>query len=169
MTTYDDFLTEARQIKTKILKADVRSDKLRLELLMLLVEMHHQEVVWRTQHSSWRALLKTERLTSYSTFQAFDMGFRLMGLKGVEDYGVTAICAIQRSPTSYRRKIIKDVRVWFDAQKHPPSHKEVSRYIWRRRRDLAPDEFTSRGRLLTYIGALKEKLKAHGIRPPRMK
>lgn len=167
--SYDSFISEARQLKSRIHKSQAKSSQLRLELMLLLVEMNRQELVWRTTHRTWKALLKTERLASENAYRQFEHGFRLLGLQGVEDYGVTATCTISSSPVAYRKKLIKNTRSWFDTRKSTPTHEEVARFVWRKRRELAPSEFISRGRLLKHIEALKAKLREHGIRPPRMK
>ncbi len=103
------------------------------------------------------------------SWTGFARGFKLVGWQGVQDYGVTATVTIAQAPTSYRKRLIKNVRRWFDERKRKPSHEVVARYVWRRRRELAPEEFVSRARLTNHIDQLRAKLRKHGIRPPRMK
>lgn len=151
-------------MKAKVRDSKEVYDTYRVEFMLLLVELRAQDLVWRPFHESWRDLLKTEKLCGVTTFEAFEYGVRVMSLKEAEQYGVTALSTIARAPATIRKRLIKNLQAWYGQHATPPTHRSVSRWVWRRRRELTPTE-VSRGKLLRYVEQLKQQLKDAGVRP----
>jgi len=160
------FVGEVRTLKARIEEAEVNKGVLRLELMLLLVESRPKLLVWRDEYDSWDELLRKEKPCSVSAFYRFETALKLMPLEDVQRFGVAAVGTITMTPTAYRSKLIKAVRRWHKDRKVKPNHATVARYVWDKRRQLAPEqEFVSRGRLVRYIDSLKSQLKNAGLKP----
>lgn len=162
---YEATLRKARTLQQQINVTKEQQDELRVELMLLLVELRAQDLLWRPYHESWADLLRMEKLCSVNLFKQFERGVRLTSIEEAEKYGVTALKTIAQAPTAYRSRLIKNLRAWHSSQAEPPTYRAVSRWVWRRCRELDPERFASRAKLMRYIDDLKGQLKKHGVRP----
>jgi len=160
------FVKELRALKAKVAKAEANKGALRLELMLLLVEAKPKELIWRDEYDTWDELLRKEKPCSVTSFYRFERGLKLLPLEEVQQLGVTATTVLVDTPVSYRNQLVKKVRKWLKERKTVPNHTQVSRYVWEKRRQLAPaQDYVSRGKLVRYIDALKGQLKEAGLKP----
>ena len=139
------FVRELRKLKTKNTKG-----ALKVEMMLLLVEARPNELLWRGDYDTWDDLLREEKPCSVTRFYRFERALKLITVEDIEQFGVTATTTHQ----------------WFDGHKVKPGHKQVAKFVWTKKRRLAPEQdFVSRGRLVRYIDSLKGQLKEAGLKP----
>lgn len=165
MNDFDEYLAEIHSLKAKITRNRKEREALRVEYMLLLIELKSQDFLWRTKYRAFGTLLREQDLCSSSTFSTFERAVRMTSIEEAEEYGFTAMCLLGQTPVSKRSRTVRDLRAW--SRKAKPKVPEVS--IWMRDYHRKANPQPSRSDLLRYIDTLKRQLKDVGIRPKPLK
>lgn len=161
----ETYMKLARNFKRQMQKREKQRENARIQLFLLLVELKSLDLVWRKFYETWDQFLQTEKPCSKAAFYRFEQALRLFGQKKIEVLGVTAASTLAMAPMTYRQKLMSLTEEW--CREKNPNYAEVSRFVWEKRRELAPSKETvPKKELLEYIKVLQALLRKARIKIP---
>jgi hypothetical protein len=124
--------------------------KAKLQRMYMLIELRPLVAVWQSgHHTSWRSFIENERLCPYTSLVRFEDATRLFKKAVIEEIGVDAAIALQKTEEHLREPTLAKIRAYIKVYKQPPTLMMVWCFV--RALRLLPLSVVTKGGKRTYV------------------